>query len=88
MNTTSRCVYHVCTLPPKLSYVKKNSDQVRFSTVFSSVACILIGFLKGWEYEKKRKTHAKILDSVRKGLNSLSYSHASTEIHEKFSFVP
>ncbi len=45
INTTSRYVNHVYTLPPKFSSVIKNSDRVRFFAFFASVASILRGVL-------------------------------------------
>ncbi len=54
INTTSRCDSHVYTLPPKLSSVTINLDQVRFSSFF---AFILIG--KDEEYEKTEKRMRK-----------------------------
>ncbi len=41
INTISRCVNHVYTLPPKFSSVIKNLDWVRFFPFFASVASIL-----------------------------------------------
>ncbi len=42
LNTTSRWVNHVYTLPPKLSSIIKHSDQVQFSAFLASSASILI----------------------------------------------
>ncbi len=75
INTTSRCVNHVCTLPPKLSSLKKKIGSGSIFCVFASVACILIG--KDGEYKKNGKTHAKILDSVCNGLKSCLFEHSS-----------
>ncbi len=45
INTTSRYVNHVYTLPPKFSSIIKNSDRVRVFAFFASVASILRGIL-------------------------------------------
>ncbi len=50
LNMISRWVNHVYTLPPKLSSIIKNSDQVPFSAFFASSASILIG--EDGEYKK------------------------------------
>ncbi len=59
INTTSCCVNHVYTLPPKLSSVKKTFGSGSIFCVFASIACNLIG--KDREYGK---TYANISDSV------------------------
>ncbi len=56
INTTSRCVNHVYTLPPKLSSIIKKFGPGSIFCVFASVASIFIG--KDDEYEKKEKKNA------------------------------
>lgn len=60
--TTSRCVNHTCTLPPKLLSSIKNQTRLDF---LHSVARILIG--KDDEYEQM---HMEISDSVCKEVYS------------------
>ncbi len=62
INTTSRCVNHVYTLPPKLSSIIKKFGSGLIFCVFASVASILIR--KNDEYGKKKKMYTKISDSV------------------------
>ncbi len=51
MNKTSRCVNHVCTLPPKLLSDIKKFEPGSIFCIFTSVESILIG--KDDEYEKR-----------------------------------
>ncbi len=60
INKTSRCDDHVYTLPPKLSFVKKNSDQV---LGFFCIRSIHFN-RNGWGIRKNGRTHARISDSV------------------------
>jgi len=66
INTTSHCVNHVYTLPPKLSSVIKKGSGSIFC-IYASVASILIGNDE-YENDKYEKTHTKISDSVCKDL--------------------
>ncbi len=72
INTTSCCVNHVYTLPPKLSSVKKTFGSGSIFCVFASIACNLIG--KDREYGK---THANISDSVCNDLKCVLFHWAA-----------
>ncbi len=73
INTTSRCVNHVYTLPPKLSSVIKKI-RIRFDFLHFRIRNKHFD-MKGWRIRKKWKTHTKSSDSVCKDLNCPDLQH-------------
>ncbi len=84
INTTSRCVNHIYTLPPKLSSVIKKFGSGSIFCVFASVTSILIG--KDDKYKKKdeeiwwRNNLIYILDGLRVSKLSANCWKCSAEL--------